>query len=180
MGKKKNLSTREKVAIAKRKRKVSLALKIIIPIAGLIIAIPLLYYAFIGITFFWLPRFDYDQYKNVGSGYSHPLCAIPAEDDNSYTLAYYYENCWHVIDDDAALKANRRNFIVYKKDEEWVEGSHRQLFIMRNDGCMSHIPLSSFTLIYDKCFEDYEKIMTMEEFEHYVNDERHFYSVYIY
>ncbi len=177
---KKNISTKEKIRKAKNQRRMSLALKITLPIVGLLIAIPMLYYAYIGITFFWLPTFDYDQYKNVGSGYSHPLCAIPAQDDNTYILAYYYGDCWHVVDDDAVLKANRKNFIVYKKEEEWVEGSHRQLFIMQNNYCMSHIPLSSFTLIYDECFKDYEKTMTMEEFKHYVNEEKHLFSVYIY
>ena len=177
---KRNLSTKEKIKKVKNKRRMSTALKMAIPVVGIAIAIPLFYYAYIGITFFWLPTFDNDQYKNVGSGYSRPLNAIPASDENTYTLAYYYGDCWHVVDDDAALKANRKNFIVYKKEEEWVEGSHRQLFIMRNGGCMAHIPLSSFTLIYDDCFKDCEKTMTMEEFEHYCFEERKFNSVYIY
>lgn len=177
---KKNLSTKEKLKRAKTRKQLGLAAKIVLPIIGLLIAIPLLYYTYIGVTFYFLPQFDYDQQKNVGAGYSHPLNAIPASDDNQYTLAYYYGDRWHVIDDDAVLKANRKNFIIYKKDDEWDEASRRQLFIMKNDGCMAHIPLSSFTLIYDKCFKDDEKIMTMEEFEHYVNEERGFYSVYIY
>lgn len=177
---KKPLSTKEKIKKAKRRQRLGTAAKIILPIVGLLVAIPVLYYTYFGVTFGLLPMFDYDQQKNVGAGYSHPLNAIPASDENHYTLAYYYADRWHVIEDDALLKANRKNFIIYKKDDEWDEKSHRQLFIMKNDGCMAHIPLSSFTLIDARCFKDHEKIMSMEEFKHYVDEERHFYSVYIY
>lgn len=177
---KRNLSTREKMQKAKKKQQMSTAVKIAIPTAGAIVVIVLAIVLSDTIMWKWLPMRDYDQYKNVGSGYSRPLKAIPASDSNTYTLAYFYERYWHVIDDDAVLKANRENFIVYKNEEKWLENDYKQLFIMRNNGCMAHIPLGKVTLIKDDCFEDYEKFMTMEEFEDYCTNERQFNSVYIY
>lgn len=177
---KRNLSTQEKIQKAKNKRRMNTAVKIGIPVGGLLIIIVMVFALYDSIVWKWLPMRDYDQYKNVGSGYSRPLNAIPESDNNTYTLAYYYEHYWHVIDDDAVLKANRENFIVYKKEEEWLENDYKQLFIMRNNGCMAHIPLSKITLIKADCFKDYEKLMTMEEFEDYCFNERQFNSVYIY
>lgn len=177
---KRKLSTKEKIEKAKKKQRMSTAVKITIPVVGFIVIVVMVFVLYDSIVWSWLPTWDYDQYKNVGSGYSRPLNAIPESDNNTYTLAYYYEHYWHVIDDDAVLKANRENFIVYKKEEAWLENDYKQLFIMRNNGCMAHIPLAKFTLIKADCFKDSEKLMTMEEFEDYCVNERQFNSVYIY
>lgn len=165
---KRKLSTDEKIARYKRKRRIGLVLRILIPIAAVLLLLQVSYYGFYYIAFTVMPQNSYDPDKSVGTGYSKPLHMM-AEYENHYTyvLAYYYGGCWNVVDDTEKIKENRDNFMIYKKDDKWHEGTHLQLMIYENSYLLNNVPLSEFTLIDDRCFRDCIKQMTMEEFKDY-------------
>lgn len=165
---KKKLSTEQKMKQFKRKRRVKIALEIIIPIIAVALLIPACYYGYYYVVFNAMATRDSDQFKGDGAGYSHPLHLLTeTEMDGDLTLAYYHGGCWHVVDDSESLRKNRDHFILYKRDNDWHQGTHLQLFVIRNNEVHNHIPLSDFTLIDDRCFDGCMKLMSMEEFEQY-------------
>lgn len=175
----KTLTKEEKIKRAKTHRKIKTTTKVIMTVVGLAIAIPLLYYLYIGVVFYLFPRFDYNSNNVMGAGYSRPLNIVSVNDDCQYTLAYYINGCWHVVDDTEQIKENRSKFIVYKSSDEEIKGSTKELYVFRDTECVVHTPLDSFVLIYDNFFKDYDKQMTMDEFEEYCK-ENHFAGVYIF
>jgi len=141
--------------------------------------IPATYFGYYYVTFTMLPQNDYDPDKTIGAGYSKPLHMMHnREGGNSYVLAYYYNDYWHVIDDTEKLWDSREKFMIYKKDDEWHEGTHLQLMLIKDTYMYDNLPLCPQTLIDDRCFRDCTKKMTMEEFKNYVS-EHGFTSVYI-
>lgn len=175
----KNLTKEEKIKKAKNKRKIKTTTKVIMTVIGAAIAVPLLYYLYIGVVFYLFPRFDYNSNNVMGAGYSRPLNIVSINDHSEYTLAYYIDGCWHVVDDTEQIKKNTKRFIVFKSDDEWRKDSDRELYVFRDTDCVVHTSLSSFALIYDNFFKDYEKKMTMEEFEQYCL-EKQFAGLYIF
>ncbi|MBQ9901313.1 MAG: hypothetical protein IJM51_02855 [Clostridia bacterium] len=165
---KKKLSTEEKITRYKRKRRIGFFLRILIPLVAVLAIMQASYYGFYYVVFTVMPQSAYDPDKSVGSGYSKPLHMM-AQYENKYTyvLAYYYGGCWNVVDDTEKLKANRDNFMIYKEDDKWHEGTHLQLMIYENSYLLNNVPLAEFTLIDDRCFKDCLKQMTMEEFIEY-------------
>lgn len=174
-----NLTIEEKRKIARRNYRVKGVTKAILSAVAVVMVVVLAYYGFIGFFFFVMPRTDRSSDKISGRGYSKPLHAVNLTDNNEYTLAYYFDDCWHVVDDTSAIKHNVDNFIVYKRDDIFRKDSDRRLYLFCGKGRVVHTSLSSFTLIYDRCFKDCEKRMTMDEFEAYCN-EKEFFGVYIF
>lgn len=104
---------------------------------------------------------------------------IPKDNtESTFVLAYYYNGCWNVVDDSQKLKDNRENFMIYKEDDKWHEGTHLQLMLIKDTYMFNNIPLCEKMLIDNRCFKDCTKKMTMEEFEQYVS-EHGYTSVYI-
>lgn len=162
---KKKLSKEETIAKYKRKRRVGILLRILIPLIVIILVLQASYYAFYYVVFTVLPQSSYDPEKSVGAGYSKPLHMMAQyENKHTYVLAYYYGGCWNVVDDTEKLKENRDNFIIYKSDDDWHEGTHLQLILYENSYLINDVPLAEFTLIDDRCFKDCLKQMTMDEF----------------
>lgn len=176
---KSNLTTEEKRKIARRNYRVKGTIKAILSAVAVVLVTVLAYQAFIGFFFFVMPRTDRNPDKITGRGYSKPLHVVDLTDNNDYTLAYFFDGCWHVVDDTSAIKHNVDNFIVYKRDDVWRKGSDRRLYVFCGQGRVVHTSLSAFTLIYDNCFKDCEKRMTMDEFEVYCK-EKEFFGVYIF
>ena len=165
---KKKLSADEKIARYKRKRRIGIVLRIVVSVAVVLSLMQAAYFGYYYVVFTVMPRNSSTSEKSVGAGYSKPLHMMARyENKYTYVLAYYYDDCWHVVDDTQKLKENRENFIIYKKDNKWHEGTHLQLLIYENSYLLNNIPLAEFTLIDDRCFRDCIKKMTMEEFIEY-------------
>ena len=179
MAKKRPLTVREQIKKDNRKRRIGIAVKIMAVIIAIAVVVPLSYQAYYTIVFSIMPKSDVDPNKRGGAGYSKPLQIVEKNDDKTYTLAYYYDGCWHVVDDTQAIKQNINNFMIYKTDDEWREDSDLHLFIFHNDYVLSHQPLSPFTLIDDRCFRSCMKKMTKDEFEAYCK-ERNIGGIYIF
>lgn len=179
MAKKRKLTTEQKIERYKKRRRVKTG--IIVMIVALIIAvmIPVSYYGYYYLVFTVFPQNSYDPDKVTGVGYIKPLNAIPKDNTtSSYVLAYYYDDCWHVVDDSQKLRDSRDSFIIYKEDNEWHEDTHLQLMLIKDTFMYDNYPLSPNMLIDERCFKDCMKIMTMEEFEKYIS-ENGFSSVFI-
>ncbi len=168
---KKKLSTEQKIKNYKKKKRIWLAVRILIAVTAICALIPLSYYGYYYVMFTALPQGSYDPDKTTGIGYSKPLNMM-AQFENQYTyiLAYYYDGCWHVVDDTQKLKDNRDKFMIYKKDDKWHDGTHLQLILYENSYMLHHIPLDEHTLIDDRCFRDCTKKMDMDEFTKYCED----------
>lgn len=179
MAKKRRLSEKEQIKRIYRKKRVGITIKIIAVIIGIAIVIPLSYQAYYTIVFSVMPQSDHNPDKRGGEGYSKPLKIAEKNDKFTYTLAYYYNGYWHVVDDSQAIKENINQFIVYRTDVQWREGSDRHLYVFRDDYVLSHQPLSPFTLIDDRCFRKCMKKMNKEEFEAYCK-ERNFGGMFIF
>ena len=168
---KKKLSTEQKIKKYKKKRRILLAVKILIAATVICALVPLTYYGYYYVVFTVMPQNSYDPDKNTGIGYSKPLNMMANyENKNTYILAYYYNDCWHVVDDTPKLKENRDKFMIYKEDDKWHDGTHLQLIIYENSYLLHHIPLDEHTLIDDRCFRGCIKKMTMDEFIKYCED----------
>ncbi len=178
MAKKKKISTEEKIKKYKRNRKLSIALKIMTGLLVAALMVPTCYYGYYFVVFSIMPIGN-NADKSVGEGFSRPLHMISKnEASDSFILAYYYDDCWHVVDDGKKLKENRDNFTIYKKDDEWHDDKHLQLLLVKNGYLLNNVPLSEFTLIDDRCFRDCMKTMTMDEFYAYC-EEKDLQSMYI-
>lgn len=178
MGKRK-LTTEQKIASYKKKRRIKIGIKILI--ATLIVAalIPATYFGYYYLVFTVFPGNSDSSYKINGLGYCRPLRMIyEVDSDSQYVLAYYYDDCWHVVEDSEKIIQNRNNFIIYNKDNERHEGSHLQLILIKDNYLFNSIPLYENMLMDNRCFRDCTKKMTMEEFKNYVV-ERGYTSVYI-
>lgn len=175
----KKMTKEEKIKKAKTRRKIKTTTKVIVSVIGLAIAIPLMYYMCTGLVFYVFPNFVYHTNMPTGVGYSKPLIVVDENDDNEYTLAYYYSGCWHVIDDTEQLKDNKDKFVVYRQEDADVKGSQKELYVFKNHECLIHTPLDSFVLINVNVFKNCEKKMSMDEFEEYCS-EKGFYGVYIF
>lgn len=167
MAKKRRLSEKEQIKKIYRKKALSIALRIMAVLIAIAAVIPLSYYSYYTIVFSILPQSDFNPNKRGGAGYSKPLKNVEKNDDKSYILAYYYDNCWHVVDDTQAIKDNINQFMVYKTDDEWRQGSELHLLVYQDNTIVSHQPLSPFTLIDDRCFRKCMKKMSKEEFDAY-------------
>ncbi len=177
---KKKLTTEEKIKKYKRNKKLSIAVKIMAGVIAAALMVPIFYYGYYFVVFSLMPANSYNPDKNVGAGYSRPLHMIPDYDaHNEYILAYYIGDRWNVVDDSEMIKKNRDNFTIYKSDDEWHKGTHLQLILVQNGYMMNKVPLSTFTLIDDRCFSKCTKVMTMEEFEAYCQ-EKDLQSMYIF
>ena len=176
---KKKLSTQQKIEKYKKKKRIKIAISAVIIAVVVALMIPASYYGYYYLVFTVFPQSSQNPDKVTGEGYSKPLHLIPEECTSStYVLAYYYDDCWHVVDDTQRLHECRDKFIIYKEDNEWHEGTHLQLLIIKNTYMLDNYPLSPKMLIDDRCFKDCTKEMSMEEFEQYVS-EQGFTSVYI-
>lgn len=168
---KKKLTTEQKIAKYKKKRRVSLLIKIMAGIIAFALLIPATYYGYYYLVFGVMPQNDYNPDKILGVGYSRPLHMIPEYDkSNSYILAYYYNGHWSVVDDSQKLKDNRDKFTIYKEDDQWYDEEHLQLLLFRGTFLYNVLPLSKNTLIDNRCFKDCTQIMTMEEFLDYCKE----------
>lgn len=174
---KKNLTIDQKIKAYKRKKRITTIIKISLATIALAMLVPIVYYGYYYVVFSVMPAHSYDPDKNIGSGFSRPLHMM-RKSSATYLLAYYYDDCWYVVDDTKTLMENRDNFTIYKKDDEWHEGTHLQLMIYENSYLLNNVPLSSFTLIDDRCFRNCKKKMTMEEFKDYLS-EKGYDTVYI-
>ena len=179
MAKKKNLTIDQKITIYKRKKRLFTVLKIAIAAVVVALLIPVANYGYYYYTFTYLPERSSDPNKINGVGYCKPLRMINSDDPKTnYVLAYYYDGCWSVVEDSQKLRENRYNFIIYKEDDEWHDGTHLQLIVIKDKIMVDSIPLSEKTLIDDRCFRDCTIKMTMEEFKNYLS-EKGFDTVYI-
>ncbi len=167
MAKKRRLSEKEQIKRFYRKKGIGIAIKIMAVLIAIAVIIPLSYQAYYTIVFSVLPRSDYDPEKRGGAGFSKPLKIVEKNDDSDYTLAYYYNGSWRVIEDTRLIKENIDNFVVYRNSEEWITASDRHLFVFRDNYVMSHQQLTPLTLIDDRCFRGSIKEMTKDEFEAY-------------
>ena len=178
MGKRK-LTTEQKIANYKKKRRIKTGIRILI--ATLIVAalIPAIYHGYYYLAFTVFPRNSYNPYKITGVGYCRPLRMIHDVDLGSdFVLAYYYDGCWNVVEDTEKIVENKNNFIIYKEDDERHEGTHLQLMLIKDTYMFCNIPLCEHMLMDNRCFRDCTKKMTMEEFKKYVA-EHGYTSVYI-
>ena len=138
---KKKLTTEQRIENYKRKRRVILCVKIMIAVLIAAAMIPITYYGYYYVVFTVLAQNDYDPDKAVGPGYSKPLHMMHDDGEGStFVLAYYYDDCWHVIDDTQKLRENRDNFIIYKEDNQWHEGTHLQLMLIKDTYMYHNIP----------------------------------------
>ena len=179
MAKKRHLTVKEQIKKEGRKRRLGIAVKIMAVLIAIAVVIPLSYYSYYTIVFSIMPQSDVNPNKRGGGGYSKPLKAVEKNDDKTYTLAYYYDGCWHVVDDTQAIKQNINNFVVYKTDDERREGSDLHLFIIQENYVISHHPLSPFSLFDDRCFRKCMKKMSKAEFEAYCK-ERDIGGIYVF
>lgn len=176
---KKNLTQEQKISRFKRKRRLGIALGIMATLLAVALMIPATYYGYYGIVFGAMAGGE-EGHKSTGKGFSRPLNAISDDEANgSFIFAYYHNGGWVVIDDTEKIISNRDNFIIYKADDNWHAGTYLQYYIIMNNEVKVHLPLSTFTLIDDRCFSDCKKIMTTEEFNAY-RGERHIRSFAFY
>lgn len=168
---KKKLTTEQIISKYKKKRRMKIGVTIAVIAVVIALLIPVSYYGYYYMMFTVFPQGSENPDKVIGVGYCKPLHAIPEDNTTSkYVLAYYYDDCWHVIDDGQKLRECRDKFVIYKEDNDWHEGTHLQLMLIKNTFMYDNYPLSPKMLIDDRCFKDCTKLMTMEEFEKYVAD----------
>ena len=172
---KRQLTSEEKIIRYKRRKRVMLFVKIAAVILAVAVMIPAAYYGYYYAVFeeMLMPTDDNDFYKARGYGYTRPLMAI-GDSTWQFTLAYNYNDEWHVVDDDALLRENREKFIVYTKSDVTTPKNLKRLCMFKDNQRTVCNSLESLTLIDNRCFEGKEKIMTTEEFFAYA-EQRHLY-----
>ena len=173
---KKKLTTEEKIERYKKRKRMSLTVKLIIAAAVIVLLIPLSYFGYYYAVFdaMLMPTSSSDNYKVRGTGYTHPLYAVSMKKDARYILAYYSDGKWHVVDDVEVLRENRDSFVIYTDKEVITEKSLRRLCIYEDYTRIVFNSLESLTLIDNRSLKGKEKLMTTEEFKSYAKQKNIF------